>query len=68
MRDTRKIRSILCWFGSLGLLWATDAFAYIDPGAGSLLLQILLAGAIGLIYRVRGVFQTFLQQIRSLWK
>jgi len=68
MRNTRKTRTMLCLLGGFGLLWATDAFAYIDPGSGSLLLQIVIAGAVGLIYRVRGVFQTILQKIRSVWK
>ena len=33
---------------ALVLLWAPCALAYIDPGSGSLLLQGLVAGVLGL--------------------
>ena len=28
-------------------LWSSDAYAYLDPGTGSMILQILLGGAAG---------------------
>ena len=30
-----------------------DAYAYVDPGTGSYLLQILVAGFLGLLYALR---------------
>lgn len=39
------------WAGGLAVVWvlvlATDAYAYIDPSAGGMLLQLLLAGTAG---------------------
>jgi hypothetical protein len=38
---------VLC----LGLcLFPTKTFAYLDPGAGSSILQLLLAGLLGVLY------------------
>ncbi|MEW5912841.1 MAG: hypothetical protein AB1814_09820 [Thermodesulfobacteriota bacterium] len=31
----------------LGLLWARPAWAYLDPGAGSYALQIIIASLLG---------------------
>lgn len=33
--------------------WAEEAHAYIDPGAGSILLQMLLAGLLGTVFTVK---------------
>ncbi len=38
---------------ALCLLLPDTAFAYLDAGSGSMLLQILLAGAAGIIVAVR---------------
>ncbi len=34
-------------------------FAYLDPGAGSLLLQAILGGSAGLAMLIRHVWRTF---------
>jgi len=41
------------------LLLATDAHAYLDPGTGSFLLQLLIGGALGSLF----VFKRFWRQI-----
>ncbi len=53
-------RSILSISGVLG---TTEAYAYIDPGAGGILLQIILGGVAGAIvmgklfwHRILGLF------------
>lgn len=42
-------------------LWAGAAAAYIDPGSGSYLFQLLIAGAVGALYGVK----VFWRQIRN---
>ena len=32
---------------ALGIFWATNAHAYLDPGAGSYALQIIIASLLG---------------------
>lgn len=43
---------IIC-ISLLGLVVTEPALAYIDPGSGSYLFQILAAGAIGAAYSLR---------------
>ena len=37
----------------LTLVFSSNAFAYIDPGAGSLLIQMLVAGVMGAIFTIK---------------
>lgn len=37
----------------LGLLFPADAYAYLDPGSGSLLIQSIIAGVAAVGYAVR---------------
>ena len=37
----------------LFLLFEQPVYAYVDPGAGSLLWQILVAGLVGVVFYVR---------------
>jgi len=60
-----KMRKYVIYFSvclSL-LLWSNTAYAYLDPGTGSMMLQLLLAGLAGLAVtlkltwrRIRGGF------------
>ena len=34
---------------------ATPAFAYIDPGSGSYLIQAIIAGFLGVLYFFKGI-------------
>jgi len=45
MKRVLKLTVLFCWFF---LLMERAAFAYLDPGTGSLLLQLLLGGVAGL--------------------
>jgi len=45
-------RSVLTMLALLALL-PRLAFAYLDPGSGSMLLQVLLGGAVGLVVIVK---------------
>ena len=44
---------------------AKASHAYLDPGAGSQLIQMTLAGALGLIFALKTTFQRVLQVARA---
>ena len=44
------------------------AYAYIDPGSGSLLLQILVAFIIGLLFKLKIFFNVIRDKIKSILK
>jgi hypothetical protein len=46
--------SILCSYVSLPHLWA-----YLDPGAGSMVLQVVLAGALSAIFCMKSWIRQF---------
>ena len=43
----------ICIPGALLLLWTPPAHAYIDAGTASMLFQLLIAGALGLVFTVK---------------
>ncbi|HJR75716.1 MAG TPA: hypothetical protein VJ805_02050 [Nitrospiraceae bacterium] len=47
--------SILVFIAATGL--AQNAFAYIDPGSGSILLQLILGGVAGVLVVVKMYWQ-----------
>jgi hypothetical protein len=46
------------------LFFAVPAYAYIDPGTGSMIWQVLLAGALGLFFVVRTYGRRILNALR----
>ena len=50
------------------LSFTAPAFAYIDPGSGSLLLQILIAGLIGFFFRFRAYIQSLLIRVKQWFR
>jgi hypothetical protein len=44
---------------------ARPSHAYLDPGAGSQLLQMTLAGVLGLIFALKAMFQRVLQSAKA---
>ena len=53
--ELRAFRSPHLWIVIVGLLFFTEqrAYAYVDPGTGSFLWQILVAGIVGLLFYLR---------------
>lgn len=41
----------------LWILMVQDSYAYIDPGTGSYLLQLMLAGLLGLVFTIKIYWQ-----------
>ncbi len=50
---TQKNAAIATAVGALFSVTSTPAYAYLDAGSGSVLLQLLLGGAAGLIVALR---------------
>ena len=51
------------FFIAIFILGTKDAHAYLDPGSGSYLLQLLIAGAVGGLFTVK----TFWLQIKTFF-
>ncbi len=47
------------------LSWTATAQAYIDPGSGSMLVQLLLGGAAGVVIAIRVYWRRLITRFRS---
>ncbi len=47
MNSTKKLVAGLVFFSTIGI--TTPAYAYLDPGTGSMLVQMLLGGVAGVL-------------------
>jgi hypothetical protein len=54
---SKKIARLLIWVGILLLISAQDAFAYIDPGTGSFVLQLVIASLLGAAFAVKAFWK-----------
>ena len=61
----RVARYGLCFIGLLGVLAGTSspALAYVDPGVGGMLIQLLLGGVAGLVV----IMRLYWERIRNFW-
>lgn len=62
----KKIDRFIVTF--LLVILVSPAYAYIDPGSGSLLLQFLVAGAVGLFFKFRIFFTNLLVRLKQKFK
>jgi hypothetical protein len=63
-------RNMKFWLGLLVGLWLIhppEAFAYIDPGTGSFILQMLIAGAMGLLFAAKTYWQKITSYVRQVF-
>lgn len=51
MKTSDRLATIA--IGVLGLTTAPGAFAYLDPGTGSFVLQMIIAGALGAMFYIK---------------
>lgn len=56
MHKHRHITSLIITLVLLSMATEQRLSAYVDPGSGAMFVQIILAGLIGILYRIRGVF------------
>lgn len=61
----RKVFQALALFGLVLLVVTSSAHAYVDPGSGSMLLQVLLGGVAGVIILIKWYWQRFLALFRG---
>ena len=63
-RNTAKVATILLLIGSW-LAWEQPVSAYLDPGSGSMLLQLLLGGVAALAVIVKLYWNRFVSLFRD---
>ena len=59
------------WFTLLALAWVNDAYAYLDPGTGSIFLQVMVAAIAGGVFLLKTYwikFKTFFVKKESEFK
>lgn len=58
----KKLLPVVIWFSLFLLIPTAQAHAYLDPGSGSLIVQVLIAALLGLVV----AFRTFRNTILSV--
>ena len=53
MKRSRRLVGSVVVVGFLFFMLADEAYAYIDPGSGSYILQLLIAGLLGAAFAVK---------------
>ena len=53
MRQSRLVLRSCLWIVSAVLMFSSNASAYIDPGTGSYILQMIIAGLIGATFTIK---------------
>ena len=61
MSKTSRILSTILALFLLSMASERSLMAYADPGSGAMFVQIILAGIIGGLFRLRGFFSRFRQ-------
>jgi hypothetical protein len=62
----KKLKHLI--LGIVIIIIASPAYAYIDPGSGSLLLQFIIAGLVGLFFKFRIFIVNILTRIKQKFK
>jgi hypothetical protein len=68
MRMPRHLPSLLLLGVGASLVLSAPAAAYIDPGTGSIVLQMLVAGALGAAFAVKRFWRRIAASLRSAFK
>ena len=68
IRLPRELRLLVVYCGVSSLVCASPAAAYIDPGTGSLVLQMFIAGALGAAFAIKRFWRTIVEKLRSTFK
>ena len=68
IRVPRQLPPLLFLSVGISLVLSTSAAAYIDPGTGSMVLQLLVAGVLGAAFAVKRFWRTIVASLRSTFK
>lgn len=63
-----KVTLILLGVFITGLLSPKPVFAYIDPGNGSYILQIVIASSMGLLFATKSYWKKLLNKAKDVFK
>ncbi len=55
-------------FGLFSLFFLKSANAYIDPGTGSFVIQLLIAGFLGALYALKVFWRQALSFVLGAWR
>ena len=66
MRYSKIALSISIMVGVLLLISARDAFAYVDPGTGSYILQLIMAGLLAAAFALKSYWKNIAAFLSSL--
>jgi hypothetical protein len=58
----KHIKLLFCAMAFL-IFYPSWAYSYLDPGAGNIVLQVLLGGVVGVI----AIFKLYWSQIKGFW-
>ena len=68
---TITVFSILCWLSVFVLLLIVSfpqyAYAYIDPGTGSFIIQMIVAGALGAFFTLKVFWKKITHFVRNIF-
>lgn len=59
MLNTLKLLKLLLFFEIVTLIFSQPAHAYIDPGTGALILQVLAGIGVGFMFYYRKIVKIF---------
>jgi hypothetical protein len=59
MSKTKEILSIIFTLFLLSMATEKSLMAYADPGSGAMFVQIVLAAAVGVLFRIRKIINYF---------
>jgi hypothetical protein len=62
----RSLRNAILWSAVLLVVVVQNAHAYVDPGTGSYIVQLILAGLLGAAVAVRIYWKKIKASIRNL--
>ena len=60
-------KQLFLWPVGLILIAAADAYAYVDPGTGSLILQLLLGLILAASFKFRGLLRRLLTSLAKFF-
>ena len=61
---TRSVTMLAVVVVALMLISEADALAYVDPGTGSYLFQLAIAGGLASVYTIRRYWHTLTEAVR----
>ena len=66
MNSIRYAAELFLWVAAFCAFYVRPAYAYLDPGSGSLLLQFLLASLVGALFLIRKFWRLILTFLRRV--